>query len=138
MSNAEKVKIKAFRGYYEATPEPEDLGIDGNQFKIDKEIVSHKIEDMSPAEVIHTSTALIAAGAGIIAAVINGFYIYLANQNGGSIRITGKDGTSVEVPEGTSKKELDYYIAKAQELGAKEITGLHSPANRTGKKKGEI
>ncbi|MBE95675.1 hypothetical protein [Marinobacter sp.] len=138
MKKTEKVSVKLYEGGYERRPDADKFGLSDTKFEIKYDSHTYQIEDVGPADVFLTSTTLIAAGAGVISAAITGAFAYLANRKGGHITITGKNGASIEVPEGTSKEEIDYYIAKAKEIDADSLLVSGSPENRKGKKKGRI
>lgn len=138
MKNTEKVSVRLYEGRYEQRPDADKFGLPDTTFEISYDSHTYQIEDVGPADVFLTSTTLIAAGAGVISAAITGAFAYLASRKGGKITITGKNGASIEVPEGTSKEEIDYYIAKAKEIDADSLLISGSSENRKGKKNGHI
>ena len=105
------------------TPTRQQLGLDG--FDVDAQCETHTYVggiQPGPSDLSFTvEVALVAAGSGVLVAAIRGVFAYLASLNGGKIVIRGSDGTTVEVPEGISEKELDLYIQKAKKIGGREI-----------------
>jgi hypothetical protein len=67
---------------------------------------------------------VVVAGIGALSAALGAILTYLTKMREGPVAkiiIKGKDGSSVEVPRDVAKEDVEYYIAKARELGATEI-----------------
>lgn len=98
---------------------PEEKFIKAARLKHLKEILENLeagkivLEEFDPSVVV----ALIAAGAASLSASLT----YLATRKSGKIVIQGKDGTRVEVPEGTTEEELNHYIELANNLDNPKI-----------------
>lgn len=119
----EIVKIRRAIGWYSHPPLPTEWGLDNGDFELTTETHSQIIEgaNVGPADTIAHNYELIVAGIGVVSAAVSGIFAYLAAKTGGSIKIIGKNGRSIEIPEGTRKDELDYYIAKAKEMDVEDI-----------------
>ncbi|WP_296592931.1 hypothetical protein [Methylophaga sp.] len=134
MAETERISIKLYVGDYERKPEAELFELSDADFEISYEKHTYPIEDVGPADVFLTSTQLIVAGAGVISAAVTGAFTYLATRNGGKIIISGEGGRTVEVPEGTSKEDIEFYISKAKEIDAHSVLVSGSQQRREGKK----
>jgi len=64
---------------------------------------------------------IIASGASVLSALITSLLAYLATRNTGIITITGTDGWKVEIPKGTSQKDIEHYIELARKHDIEQI-----------------
>jgi ribosomal protein L24 len=78
------------------------------------------IGNVGPADV-SILVGVIAAGSGVLSAAITAIFAYLAKNQSGKILIEGKNGIKIEVPDDTSKEDIEYYIQKAREIEANKI-----------------
>lgn len=125
MEDSKKIVIERVtsHNWYSLPPLPEEWGLTGKQFKLkEQSIQSLETYNVGPADVVITTYSLLAAGAGVLSAAVSGIFAYLSSKGRGTIVIEGANGAKVEVPAGTSKDELDYYIKKAKDLDAHKIT----------------
>ncbi len=64
---------------------------------------------------------IIVSGASVLSTLITALFAYLATRKNGTIVITGSTGRKIEIPKGTSKEDIGYYIQQAQKLDADRI-----------------
>lgn len=64
---------------------------------------------------------IIVSGASVLSALITALFAYLSTRKSGAIIITGSNGRKLEIPKGTSKEEIEYYIQQARNLDAEQI-----------------
>jgi hypothetical protein len=143
----QKIKITRKIGFYSHPPLPDEWGLNNGKFELhsnNKSYVADTSKDkinVSPADITSVVVAnyeLIAAGIGVVSAAISGIFAYLSSKNGGSIKIIGKNGRSIEIPEGTKENEIEFYIQKAKELDVDEIKVSEYGTVRKGKEDGAI
>lgn len=64
---------------------------------------------------------IIVSGASVLSALITALFAYLATRRNGTIVIIGSNGRKIEIPKGTSKDDIGYYIEQARKLDAEQI-----------------
>lgn len=64
---------------------------------------------------------IIASGASVLSALITSLLAYLATRNTGAVTITGVNGWKVEIPKGTSQKDIEHYVELARKRGVEQI-----------------
>lgn len=64
---------------------------------------------------------IIVSGASVLSALITALFAYLATRRNGMIIISGSNGRKIEIPKGTSKEDIEYYIEQARKLDAEQI-----------------
>ncbi|GJQ59624.1 MAG: hypothetical protein D8M57_06700 [Candidatus Scalindua sp. AMX11] len=65
---------------------------------------------------------IIVAGSSVLSALITALFAYLATRKSGTIVIAGSSGSKIEIPKGTPKEDIEYYIEQARKLDAEQIT----------------
>jgi len=64
---------------------------------------------------------IIVSGTSVLSALITALFAYLSTRKSGTIVITGSSGRKIEIPKGTSKEDIEYYIQQARKLDAEQI-----------------
>jgi hypothetical protein len=75
--------------------------------------------DLPYGPLIQLPTAIAIAGVGALSSAVTALLAYLGKRGSGKIVIRGASGASVEIPRGTPKEEVDFYVKKAHELDCK-------------------
>ena len=66
--------------------------------------------------VVELPGEVVVAGIGAISAVISSALTYLATKKSGKIVLKGKTGRTIEIPAGTNRGDLAFYVKKCKEL----------------------
>ena len=53
---------------------------------------------------------IIVSGASVLSALITAIFTYVSTRKSGTIVIAGSNGRKIEIPKGTSKEDIEYYI----------------------------
>lgn len=64
---------------------------------------------------------IIVSGTTILSTLITALFGFLATRRNGTIVITGSNGRKIEIPKGTSKEDIEYYVQQAQKLDSERI-----------------
>lgn len=117
MRATEKIYIYEWDTYGDLSLDPGLWGLREQGFDL---TVLTERRDVGPADVAIV-TGVSVAGAGVLSAVITAVFAYLSRRKSGTIEIHGSSGRKIEVPEGTSKEDIQFYIDKAKEIDASSI-----------------
>lgn len=64
---------------------------------------------------------IIVSGTSILSTLITALFAYLATKRSGTVVITSSNGRKIEIPKGTSKEDIEYYVQQVRKLDAERI-----------------